>query len=136
MADETSEQQRHFEELQEQMRGHDSIVVTDEDGAEYALRYPRATVKAMEAKGVTAQTAVECFSEGTLTGAERFVKTFFLPAFKAECPKVTEEAAFGIWRRVEGKQDLIALLTILFTQAVTSLVSDPTTGGRAKFRIA
>lgn len=130
-----NDQDKHLQELQEQMVGHDSVAITDEDGTEYVLRYPRSTVRVMEARGVTAQTAVQCFAEGTLTGAERFVETFFLPAFKAERPMTTKDEAMGVWERVEGKQDLVAVLTILFTQAVTSLVTDPTTGGRARFRI-
>ena len=130
-----NDKDKHLRELQEQMVGHDSVAITDEDGTEYVLRYPRSTVRAMEAKGIKAQTAVQCFADGTLTGAERFVESFFLPAFKAERPRTTKDEAIGIWCRVEGKQDLIAVLTILFTQAVTSLVMDPTTGGRAKFRI-
>ena len=63
------------------------------------------------------------------------METFFLPAFKAERKSTTKDEAMGVWERVEGKQDLVAVLTILFTQAVTSLVTDPTTGGRARFRI-
>lgn len=130
-----NDQDKHLQELQEQMVGHDSVAITDEDGTEYVLRYPRSTVRAMEARGITAKTAVQCFAEGTLTGAERFVETFFLPAFKAERKSTTKDEAMGVWERVEGKQDLVAVLTILFTQAVTSLVTDPTTGGRARFRI-
>ena len=119
----------------EDIKGHDKIVIEDEEtGAEYTLCYSRKMVKDMEKKGITAQYATEMLSNSTLTSIEKFISDFVLPAFKKEQPKITFNEVLGIWQGVEDKPYLIALLVALFNQPMTALIENPTES-RMKFRL-
>lgn len=119
----------------EDIKGHDKIVIEDEEtGTEYTLCYSRKMVKDMEKKGITSQYAAEMLSNGTLTSLEKFISDFVLPAFKKEQPKITFNEVLGVWRGIEDKQYLIALLVALFNQPMTALIENPTEP-RVKFRL-
>lgn len=119
----------------EDIKGHDKIVIEDEEtGTEYTLCYTRKMVKDMEKKGITSQYAVKMLSDGTLTSLDRFINDFVLPAFKKEQPKITFNDVLGIWEGIEDKQYMIALLVALFSQPMTALLENPTES-RMKFRL-
>lgn len=119
----------------EDIKGHDKIVIEDEEsGNEYTLCYSRKMVKDMEKKGITSQYAAEMLSDGTLTSIEKFISDFVLPAFKKEQPKITFNEVLDVWRGIEDKQYLIALLVALFNQPMTALIENPTES-RMKFRL-
>ena len=119
----------------EDIKGHDKIVIEDEEsGNEYTLCYSRKMVKDMEKKGITSQYAAEMLSDGTLTSLEKFISDFVLPAFKKEQPKITFNEVLNVWRGIEDKQYLIALLVALFNQPMTALIENPTEA-RMKFRL-
>ncbi len=119
----------------EDIKGHDKIVIEDEEsGNEYTLCYSRKMVKDMEKKGITSQYAAEMLSDGTLTSLEKFISDFVLPAFKKEQPKITFNEVLDVWRGIEDKQYLIALLVALFNQPMTALIENPTES-RMKFRL-
>ena len=131
MADSTAINQ---DEIAEQVKGHDRIVVEDSDGKEYTLRYTRKVVKEMEKRGVTAQRAADLLSTGTLTATEDFIRKFVAPALKTDQPKMTEDDVVDLWAEIDGKEMLIAYLVALFSQPMLSLVTNPTET-RAKFRL-
>lgn len=119
----------------EDIKGHDKIVIEDEEsGNEYTLCYSRKMVKDMEKKGITSQYAAEMLSDGTLTSLEKFISDFVFPAFKKEQPKITFSEVLDVWRGIEDKQYLIALLVALFNQPMTALIENPTVS-RMKFRL-
>lgn len=119
----------------EDIKGHDKIVIEDEEsGNEYTLCYSRKMVKDMEKKGITSQYAAEMLSDGTLTSLEKFISDFVFPAFKKEQPKITFSEVLDVWRGIEDKQYLIALLVALFNQPMTALIENPTES-RMKFRL-
>lgn len=122
------------DEIAEQVKSHDRIVVEDSEGKEYTLRYTRKVVKEMEKKGVTAQHAAELLSAGTLTATEDFIRKFVAPALKTDQPKMTENDVVDLWAEIDGKETLIAYLVALFSQPMLSLVTNPTET-RAKFRL-
>lgn len=122
------------DEIAEQVKGHDRIVVEDSEGKEYTLRYTRKVVKEMEKKGVTAQNAAELLSAGTLTATEDFIRKFVAPALKTDQPKMTENDVVDLWAEIDGKETLTAYLVALFSQPMLSLVTNPTET-RAKFRL-
>lgn len=121
-------------DIMEQLRSHSSIVIDDGEGNEYTLRYPRSLVKRMEAKGVTSQSVADKMSGGTLTGVEEFVKTFVMPAFVTDQPKITFDMVIGIFEQLPDKQQFIKLLMGLFMQPTIALTTDPTET-RMKFRL-
>lgn len=119
----------------EDIKGHDKIVIEDEEtGAEYTLCYSRKMVKDMEKKGITSQYATEMLSHSTLTSLEKFISDFVMPAFKKEQPKITFNEVLGIWQGIEDKPYMIALLVALFNQPMTALIENPTES-RMKFRL-
>jgi hemin uptake protein HemP len=118
----------------ESVRGHDHIVIEDEDGTEYTLRYTRRLIKSMEAKGVTSQRVAEMLSDGTLTGAEDMLDRFVLPAFKVDQPDTTLDEVIGIWERLPDKQHAIAYLIGLYMQPTLAITTDPTKS-RMQFRL-
>lgn len=119
----------------EDIKGHDKIVIEDEEtGTEYTLCYSRKMVKDMEKKGITSQYATEMLSNSTLTSLEKFISDFVLPAFKKEQPKITFNEVLGIWKGIEDKPYMIALLVALFNQPMTALIENPTES-RMKFRL-
>lgn len=119
----------------EDIKGHDKIVIEDEEsGTEYTLCYSRKMVKDMEKKGITSQYAAEMLSNCTLTSIEKFISDFVLPAFKKEQPKITFNEVLGVWQGIEDKQYLIALLVALFSQPMTALIENPIES-RMKFRL-
>lgn len=120
--------------LQDELRGHDRIVIEDGDGGEYTLRYPAKVVKEMEAGGITADTALNLLTKGTFSGAVEFVDRFVYPAFKTDQPKVTKAKVLEIFESVPDKQEFIRLLTGLFSVPMLALTTDPTET-RAKFRL-
>lgn len=121
-------------EIHEEVKGHDSIVITDEDGTEYTLCYPRKTVKQMEAAGFSAAAASQLLSSGTLTGTEQYIEKFVMPAFKKHHPGIKLDDVIGIWERVSDKVELSIYLTALFMQPTLALTTDPTQT-RATFRL-
>ena len=121
--------------VMDKLRGHSSIVIEDEDGTEYTLRYPRKLVKQMEAAGITSQTVAAKMGDGTLTAMEEFVKEFVMPAFKADQPKIGFDTVLGVYEQLPDKAEFIQLLMGLFMQPTLALTTDPTET-RMKFRLA
>lgn len=103
-----------------------AITISDGDGGEYTLRYPRRLVRAMDKKGVNAQTAAEKLGEGTLSAAEEFVETFVAPAFKADQPDMTLDEVTEVWESIPDKTEFIKALSELFSQPLLALIADPT----------
>lgn len=136
MADEktTTEAAESANDIMEQLRGHSSIVIEDGEGNEYTLRYPRALVKKMEAKGITSQSVAEVMGDGTLTGVDDFIKTFVMAAFITDQPKITVEKVFEIFEQLPDKEQFIQLLMGLFMQPMLALTTNPTET-RMKFRL-
>lgn len=123
------------QDVMERLRGHDSIIIEDGDGNEYTLRYPRRLVKKMEADGITARSVADGLSAGTLTAVEDFVRTFVMPAFKTDQPKMSFDEVLDIYEQVPEKNDFIQLLIGLYMQPTLALTTDPTET-RVKFRLA
>ena len=115
------------------VKGHDRIVI-EHDGKEYTFRYPRSTVRDMERSGVTAQSAAQLLSAGTLIGVEEYIRCFILPGFKTDQPKMSGDDAVGLFEELPDKAEFIQLAASLFSAALTSLTTDPTET-RAKFRL-
>lgn len=121
-------------EIMENVKGHDRLIIEDSDGKEYTLRYTRAIVKQMEKRGITADKAAEFLSNASLTNVEEFITKFVAPAFKSDQPKMTDDDVIALWCEIPDKQTLIAYLIALFNQPMTSLLENPTET-RAKFRL-
>lgn len=136
MADEktTTESAESANDIMEQLRGHSSIVIEDGEGNEYTLRYPRALVKRMESKGITSQSVAALMGDGTLSGVEDFVKTFVMPAFVSDQPKIDFETVLDIFAQLPDKEQFIQLLMGLFMQPTLALTTNPTET-RMKFRL-
>ena len=110
------------------------IVIEDNDGNEFELRYTTKQVRDMEKAGVTAKTISDHVSDPTLTNIEWVFDSFIVPAFHEAQPKMGKAKIRELWEGVEGKQDLISALIQLFMQPVLALTTDPTET-RAKFRL-
>lgn len=129
------ESRTDVDEIMKSVEGHDRIIIEDEDGTEYTLRYTRQIVKQMEKAGVTSDKASALLDDATLTGVENFIVEFVAPAFKSDQPKMTKDEIISLWRDVSEKEVLIAYLIALFNAPMTSLLKNPTET-RAKFRLA
>lgn len=105
---------------------HDRIVLDDGDGNEYVIRYPRSVVRRMEANGVNMDAAAEHLSHATLSDAEWYVKNFVLPGLRVEQPKMTFDDAEALWESVPDKDTVILYLSVLFTQGVRAITTNPT----------
>lgn len=103
-----------------------AITLSDDEGNEYTLRYPRHLVREMDKKGINAQSAAEKLGKGTLSAAEEFVKDFVAPAFKAEQPDMTLDEVTEVWESIPDKTEFIKALSELFSQPLLALVADPT----------
>lgn len=105
---------------------HDRIIIDDGDGNEYVIRYPRSVVRRMESNGVNMEAAAEHLSRATLSDAEWYVKNFVLPGLKVEQPKMTFDDAEALWESVPDKETVILYLSVLFTQGVRAITTNPT----------
>lgn len=103
-----------------------SIVITDGDGKEYTLRYPRELVRSMDKKGISVQAATEHLADATLSGAEEFIGAFVAPAFKTDQPDMTLDEITEIVESVPDKNEFFKAVTELFNQPLMALISDPT----------
>ena len=130
-----AKQDTEFEKLVAEVGTHDRIVLEDGDGNEYTIRYPRATVRKMEAAGTTMQSVTQALSDGTLAGAESFVREFVLPGLKCDQPKMTFEEALALWETIPDKDKVISYMGVLFTQGVRAITANPITESRMKFRL-
>lgn len=124
-----------FDKMVEEVGTHDHIVIDDGGGNEYVIRYPRAVVRDMESNGTTIESVQEELTEGTLAGAEQFVKDFVLPGLKSDQPKITFDEALGLWEGIGDKEKLISYMSVLFTQGVRAITGNPITKSRMKFRL-
>lgn len=73
----------------EDIKGHDKIVIEDEEtGTEYTLCYSRKMVKDMEKKGITSQYATEMLSNSTLTSLRSSSATSSCPLSRRSSPRL------------------------------------------------
>ncbi|WP_072500588.1 DUF5055 domain-containing protein [Olsenella phocaeensis] len=117
----------------DELDGIDRVVI-ECDGKEHVARFTRDSVRKME-RGGFKPTMIADFLDGSLTGLEDLVSKFILPAFQLDEPGMRFDEAEELFSAIEDKDELLKALMTLYLRPAKAIMENPTTTGRAKFRL-
>lgn len=92
-------------------------IVINYDGEKYTLGYTRATIRSMEKAGFN----IRNFDNATVTTCE----DLFAGAFLMRHRRIKAEKISEIYNHVEHKEDLMAKLIEMYSEALSTLMEEP-----------